>query len=360
MTPEILVVAGARPNFMKVAPVLRAFEHAGRVRTRFVHTGQHYDPDLDGRILRDLEAREPDHRLDIGAGAPSAQLARILEGMDALLQRCGPATVLVVGDVTSTLGATLAAANRDVPVVHVEAGLRSFDWAMPEERNRVIVDRLSRLRFATEPSAMANLADEGLSAGTHLVGNCMIDALAGILPEARRSPVLERLGVASRRYAVLTLHRPSNVDDAETLDRALASVAAAAAHGPVIFPVHPRTRAGLEGRTLPAGVVTTDPLGYVDFIALLAGSALALTDSGGIQEETTFLGVPCITLRRTTERPITVKIGTNEIVFDDPDRVGTLAETAYAGGWKRHSVPDLWDGRAAHRIADIVADHLCA
>ncbi len=335
MIPQILVVAGARPNFMKVAPLLRAFERAQLVGTRFVHTGQHYDHELDGRILRDL-------------------------GMDRLLEATRPAAVLVVGDVTSTLGAALAASSRHVPILHVEAGLRSGDWTMPEERNRVIVDRLSQLRFATEASAVANLESEDLGSGTHLVGNCMIDSLLTALPRARASTVLDRLGLGPQQYAVLTLHRPSNVDHSASLDEALESVAAAADVGRVVFPVHPRTRAGLEGRALPPGLLTTEPMGYIDFVSLLASSALCLTDSGGIQEETTALGIPCITLRRSTERPITVESGTNELVYRDPARVRELADAAFSGRWKRHSVPELWDGGAAERIAAIVADWLCA
>ena len=355
---EIIVVAGARPNFMKVAPLCRALRADGTYVVRLVHTGQHYDPVLSDQIMRDLELPEPQHHLGVGSASPSIQLAKILEAMDEVLIQDPPQAVVVVGDVTSTLAAALAAANRSVPVVHVEAGLRSRDWTMPEERNRVLVDRLSGLLFVTEPSGVDNLRAEGVTDGVHLVGNVMIDSLRAILPRAAVSDVQARLGLEGKKYSVLTLHRPSNVDDTACLDRMLQSLAPVAVEAPLVFPVHPRTRARLKGLSIPAGLMCVDPMGYTDFIGLVSRAALTLTDSGGLQEETTVLGVPCLTLRKNTERPITVEIGSNVVVGDDAVTIRELGQKALAGEWKQSAVPDNWDGNAAARIVEILVQEL--
>ncbi|MCA8959357.1 MAG: UDP-N-acetylglucosamine 2-epimerase (non-hydrolyzing) [Planctomycetes bacterium] len=343
---------------MKVAPIHRAMGVDGRLAPRLVHTGQHYDPALSDQVMQDLELPAPDHHLGVGSGHPSHQLARILESLDPIVAERKPAAVMVVGDVTSTVAAGLVAANREVPLVHVEAGLRSFDWTMPEERNRIVVDRLSQFLFVTEPSGLRNLENEGMTHdGVHLVGNVMIDSLLRILPRARAEKVPERLGLDGP-YAVLTMHRPGNVDDLGRFRVMFEALGPIAERAPVIFPVHPRTRPMLASLEMPAGFRCIDPLRYLDFIGLVERSTLVLTDSGGLQEETTVLGVPCITLRPNTERPITIEIGTNELVDSDAPRIRALGESAFAGQWKKGSVPELWDGHAAERIVAILAEAL--
>ncbi|MCB9889818.1 MAG: UDP-N-acetylglucosamine 2-epimerase (non-hydrolyzing) [Planctomycetes bacterium] len=358
VTPEVIVVAGARPNFMKVAPLCRAFAVDGRMRVRLVHTGQHYDPVLSDQIMRDLELPPPDDHLEVGSAAPSLQTAKILEAMDRMLVERPPLAVLVVGDVTSTVAAGLAAANRSVPLIHVEAGLRSRDWTMPEERNRVVVDRLSQLLFVTEPSGVDNLRDEGVAAGVHLVGNTMIDSLLQILPRARESGIRERLGLADQRYSVMTLHRPGNVDQSAAFAKMIEALAPLAEEAPLVFPVHPRTKAQVEALHVPEGLRCIAPLGYTEFIGLVEQASLTLTDSGGLQEETTVLGVPCLTLRPNTERPITVEIGSNELVYNDAEKIRTLGMKALRGEWKPHRVPELWDGQAASRIVSVIGESL--
>ncbi len=355
MSSELIIVAGARPNFMKVAPLCRAVASDGRFKTRLVHTGQHYDPILSDQIMRDLELPTPDHHLEVGSGPASLQTAKILEAMDALLLEHPPAAVLVVGDVTSTLAAALAAANREIPVAHVEAGLRSRDWTMPEERNRVVVDSLSKFLFVTEPAGVRNLAAEGKTEGVHLVGNVMIDSLMRVLPQAEQSDVVERLGLAGQQYSVLTMHRPGNVDETAQFEQMVAALAPLAEAAPLVFPVHPRTKAQVEALNVPPGLRCIDPLGYLEFIALVRQSALTLTDSGGLQEEATVLGIPCMTLRPNTERPITIELGSNELVYNDADKIRELGLKALAGEWKSHAVPDNWDGQTAPRIVEILA-----
>lgn len=356
---DVLLVAAARPNFMKVAPVARAMRDDGRLAPRVVHTGQHYDPLLSDVIMHDLGMPAPEHHLGVGPAAPSVQLGRILEALDAVVEERSPDALVVVGDVTSTLAGALVAANRRIPVAHVEAGLRSFDREMPEERNRVLVDRLSTWLFTTEPVARTNLCAEGIERGIFQAGNVMIDSLLRVLPRARESRAAEQIGLDGD-YAVLTLHRPGNVDDPDRLARMLAALEPVAARAPLVFPVHPRTRGRLEAAKLPRGLRCVDPLGYLDFVGLVAGATLVLTDSGGLQEETTVLGVPCITLRPNTERPITIDVGTNERVDVDeaPERIGELGLRALGGHWKSGSVPDDWDGRAAERLVAHLADEL--
>ncbi len=355
---EIIVVAGARPNFMKVGPLCRALSADGRLGVRLVHTGQHYDPILSDRIMADLEIPTPDHHLEVGSCPASLQTAKILDAMEGLLKDHPPRAVIVVGDVTSTLASALAASNHCIPVVHVEAGLRSGDWGMPEERNRVLVDRLSQFLFVTESAGVDNLRDEGMTDGVHLVGNTMIDSLLRILPRARQSDARSRLGLDGETYSVLTMHRPSNVDDTANFDAMIRALAPLAAEAPVIFPVHPRTKAQVEALNTPSGLRCIEPLGYLDFVSLIDEAALMLTDSGGVQEETTVLGVPCLTLRANTERPITVEQGTNELVFNDADKIKDLGLKALRGDWKSHQVPKTWDGKAAERIVAILADEL--
>lgn len=364
----VMCVVGARPNLMKVAPILRAFAaHAPAIPARLAHTGQHYDHALDGQFFDVLGLPAPDAHLGVGSGTHAVQTAQAMERFEPVLDAAQAGAVLVVGDVNSSLACALVAAKKGVPVLHVEAGLRSGDWSMPEEINRVLIDRLSDLLFTTERSAADNLRREGIDpARVHFVGNVMIDSLRQHLPGAGAGrQVIARLdasGLLPREgaYGVVTLHRPSNVDDAGTLKHLFAALAEAAVRLPLVFPVHPRTRARLEAAGLSPGaagarILLVPPLGYVDMLALMHDAALVLTDSGGMQEEATALGVPCGTLRENTERPVTVSEGTNELVGRDRPRIVDLVARTLAGGGKRGRVPELWDGRAAGRIAGIVA-----
>lgn len=362
---KVINVVGARPNFMKVAPIVEAMKRRG---TEFaplvVHTGQHYDEQMSEAFFRDLGLPAPDIHLGVGSGSHATQTAAVMERFEPVVLRERPDWVVVVGDVNSTLACALVCAKLLVPVAHVEAGLRSRDRTMPEEVNRVLTDRIADLLLTPSQDADRNLLAEGIEPHRiRLVGNVMIDSLFKQLGHTEGSKVRERLGLVDREYAVMTLHRPSNVDDATTLSQILAAVGRVGRRLPVIFPVHPRTRArmeefGLLGRPEEMnGLRLVEPLGYLDFLRLYSGAQLVLTDSGGIQEETTALGVPCLTLRENTERPITVEMGTNVVVGTDPTRIIEAAEVALerkrAGTEMR--VPPLWDGHAAERIVEALA-----
>ena len=363
---RVLHVAGARPNFMKVAPVLRALEERG-VENVLVHTGQHYDASMSAAFFDDLGLPEPDVHLEVGSGSHAEQTARVMERIEPVLVERHPDLVMVVGDVNSTLAAAIVAAKLWIPVAHVEAGLRSFDRTMPEEINRVLTDQISEILFTTSPEAEENLRREGVAVErVHFVGNPMIDSLERHLDRAKESKALQTLGVSPREYALVTLHRPSNVDDPETLKGILEALGDVAARVPVIFPAHPRTvkvmrehaldsLVDLSGGPATRGSVTcTEPIGYVDFLALMADAKLVLTDSGGIQEETTILGVPCLTLRANTERPITISMGTNRLIGSDPESIARAAEEALDAPPRAGTRPPLWDGKAGERIADAV------
>lgn len=355
---HLTVVAAARPNFMKVAPVLRALE--GRAETTLVHTGQHYDDHMSNVFFEELGIPRPDVNLGVGSGSHAGQTAAVMVAFEKQLIGSGTDAVVVVGDVNSTLAAALVATKLGIPVAHVEAGLRSGDWAMPEEVNRVLTDRMSTWLLTPSADADANLVAEGIPADRiHLVGNVMIDTLLANLDRAReRSAVLRAELGGLDRYAVLTLHRPANVDDPETLVPLLEAVAGAAPDLPVVFPVHPRTRARLEGRTdLPSNLRRLAPLSYLDFVGLVAEAELVLTDSGGIQEETSVLGVPCLTIRDNTERPITCELGTNRLIGTDPAAIAPAVRDARAASWGPASIP-LWDGRAGERVADVLVRDL--
>jgi len=360
---HVLAVAGARPNFMKIAPLLRELRAREAFETTLVHTGQHYDAAMSESFFRDLGIPEPDLDLGVGSGPHGRQTARVLEAMEALLLERRPDAVVVVGDVNSTLAAALAAAKLGIPVAHVEAGLRSFDRSMPEELNRLLTDAISDWLFTTELAAGENLRREGIAPEkVHFAGNVMIDTLRAHLERARGLGTLERLDLQPGGYAVLTLHRPSNVDDAERLRSLFAVLEEIQARLPVVFPVHPRTRqsiATLLGGESPR-LRLTEPLGYLEFLRLLADARLVLTDSGGIQEETTVLGVPCLTLRENTERPVTVTQGTNTIVGTDPDAIRAAATKVLEGEARRGRVPEGWDGQAARRIVDVLERDLRA
>lgn len=358
---RVLVVAGARPNFMKVAPILSALGRAGDDAV-LVHTGQHYDARMSDTFFRDLEIPAPDHHLGVGSGSQARQTARIMEAFEPVLLAEAPDWLVVVGDVNSTLAAALVAVKlKDrvaCRIAHVEAGLRSGDWRMPEEVNRVLTDRMSDLLLTPSRDALPNLLAEGISAGRVVfVGNVMIDSLLAQLPRARELDMPSRLGVAGGAYAVVTLHRPSTVDDPALLGEALLALAHAARTMRVVFPVHPRTRGTIERFGLGGllgGVQVVEPLGYREMLSLVDGAAVVLTDSGGLQEETTALGIPCVTLREQTERPVTVSQGTNRLAPWPLTREGVLASLHEAAAQPRAEpgtrCPEGWDGRAAERI----------
>ncbi len=363
---RVLHVAGARPNFMKVAPVLRALGERG-VTNVLVHTGQHYDPSMSAAFFDDLGLPEPDVHLEVGSGTHAEQTARVMERLEPVLAGDRPDLVIVVGDVNSTLAATIVCAKAMIPVAHVEAGLRSFDRTMPEEVNRVLTDQLADLLFTTSPEAEVNLNNEGVpSSKIHFVGNPMIDSLRRHLDRSRASKALDVLGVEPGRYALVTLHRPSNVDEPSILRGILEGLREVAERVPVVFPTHPRTIkmmrdqgldeiVDLSGGPAAAGAITCiDPVGYLDFLALMADARLVLTDSGGVQEETTILGVPCLTLRRNTERPITIEMGTNKLIGSGPDAIRNAAFAALDASRPAPTQPPLWDGKAGERIADVV------
>ncbi len=354
---KALLVAGARPNFMKIKPVLDALEARGAT-TVLVHTGQHYDERMSGVFFDELGIRAPDAHLGVGSGTHAEQTARVMLALEPLVIDEAPDVVVVVGDVNSTLGAALVGAKCGRRVAHVEAGLRSGDWTMPEEVNRVATDRVSDHLLAPSADAVANLRAEGFAdERIHLVGNVMIDTLLANLSRARARPVLDRLGLEPGGYGLVTLHRPATVDDPSVLAEVLGALARIAETLPLVFPAHPRVAARLAGAA-PAGILVIEPQGYLDFIALEAGARLVLTDSGGVQEETTALGVPCLTLRDNTERPVTVAEGTNVVVGRDPARIVEAAQAVLgrpAGpGTTPTRRPALWDGRAAERIADVL------
>jgi UDP-N-acetylglucosamine 2-epimerase (non-hydrolysing) len=354
-------VVGARPNFVKIAPILAAMAHVPEMRVKLVHTGQHYDRRMSGAFFHNLDLPEPDVNLGVGSQSPAAQIAEIMTRLAPVLETQRPDLVLVVGDVNSTVAAALTAVKMGIPLAHVEAGLRSFDRTMPEEINRIVTDALADHCFTTEPSANENLAREGIPPERiHHVGNVMIDTLFAFRERAAASPVLDTIGVEARRFAVLTLHRPSNVDDPATLGRIFCAIATIQEDVPIVFPVHPRTRERLQrspDAIAPARRLhVIDPLPYLDFVQLMANAACVLTDSGGIQEETTALGVPCLTLRATTERPITLTQGTNRLTGIDAESIRAAWQQIRHGDWPTGRLPELWDGKAAERIVRTLRD----
>jgi UDP-N-acetylglucosamine 2-epimerase (non-hydrolysing) len=350
---KILCVVGARPNFMKIAPLLGEMSRYPQIRPVLVHTGQHYDPEMSEVFFRDLEIPPPDLHLGVGSGTQAEQTGKVMVAFEAVLEKEGADLVLVVGDVNSTLACSVVSAKKGIAVAHVEAGLRSFDRSMPEEINRIVTDALSTYHFTTSREADQNLLREGArKEGIFFVGNVMIDTLLRFSAKAESSPIRRDLDL-NGEYALLTLHRPSNVDQAEPLRRIFKALEEVGKSLPILFPVHPRTRKMLEGfgvYTKQAGLRMVEPIGYLDFIHLEKHARLVLTDSGGIQEETTVLGVPCLTLRENTERPVTLTQGSNVLVGNSTERI--LQEAARVmgerGGAKR--VPELWDGKASERI----------
>ena len=360
---RLLCIVGARPNFMKIAPLMRVFRaRPDRFDARLVHTGQHYDEAMKDAFFRQLHIPEPDIDLGVGSGSHAVQTAEIMRRFEPVLDDLQPDVVLVVGDVNSTIACALVATKKGIAVVHVEAGLRSGDRGMPEEINRVLTDQISDLLFTTEADGATNLMREGIAADRiHFVGNVMIDTL--LANRERAVPAGETLGGIAgfagdpAGFGVLTLHRPSNVDDPVVLRRLLEVLVQLSERLPLVFPIHPRTRgriadAGLSPVLAASRIALTDPLGYLQLLGLMAKARIVLTDSGGLQEETTALGIPCVTLRENTERPITVEQGTNTIVGTDPAKIKDCFDEVMASGGKSGRVPELWDGQAAERIAD--------
>lgn len=354
-------VVGARPNFMKMAPLLRALEDEPEVEVRLIHTGQHYDQQMSDVFFEELGLRPPDVRLEVGSDTHARQTARVLERFEECLLDAPPRGVVVAGDVNSTLACTLAAAKLHVPVAHLEAGLRSGDRRMPEEINRVVVDAIADVLLVTEPSGRANLLREGVDREKiHLVGNLMIDTLVRELPDARALEMPARLGLEPGGFGLVTLHRPSNVDDPDALAMLVDLLVELSARLPLAFPVHPRTRgrlesAGLLGRLEAApGITLAAPLGYRENLGLMSAARVVLTDSGGVQEETSALGVPCLTLRENTERPVTVVTGTNTLVGSDPAAIRAGVAAVLEGRYKPGAPIPLWDGHAAERAAGAI------
>lgn len=365
---HVLCIVGARPNFMKIAPLMRAFGNTNNsLSASLLHTGQHYDAAMKHSFFDQLHIPEPEIDLEVGSGSHAVQTAEIMKRFEPVLDQVNPAAILVVGDVNSTIACALVAVKKSVPVIHVEAGLRSGDRGMPEEINRVLTDQLSDLLFTTEESALDNLVREGISAErVHFVGNVMIDTLRYNLQHAvPYQKTLEGLLKATPAdgggsgYGLLTLHRPSNVDDGEVLRRLLEVLIEISSETALIFPIHPRTqlcieRAGLSGLLERSNIITLPPQGYLEMLGLMKDAKVVLTDSGGIQEETTALGVPCITLRENTERPITVDGGTNTIVGTNVELIRNSYRDVIKTGGKSGRVPELWDGAAAERIIPII------
>jgi UDP-N-acetylglucosamine 2-epimerase (non-hydrolysing) len=362
---KVLHIVGARPNFMKVAPIHRAISERGALQQCLVHTGQHYDVKMSDVFFTDLGMPAPDIHLGIGSGSHAEQTAKVMIELEKVFLAQKPDLVSVVGDVNSTLSAALVAVKMHIPIAHVEAGLRTFDNRMPEEVNRILTDRISDLLLTPSADADANLIREGLEPSRiRLVGNVMIDSLLGAREQALKLSTLKDLGLSPRAYAVCTLHRASNVDDAKVLSGLLSALVHVAQRLPVVFPVHPRTRKRMADLGLSAtlertpGLRLVEPMGYLEFLALTSQARLVFTDSGGLQEETTVLGIPCLTVRENTERPITVDVGTNQVVGTDPARIQQAADRIIDGHEKKGRVPDYWDGRSGERIAGVYEEFL--
>jgi UDP-N-acetylglucosamine 2-epimerase (non-hydrolysing) len=353
---RLALVAGARPNFMKIAPLMKALSNHAEFQLSLIHTGQHYDDNMSGQFFRDLGIADPQYHLEVGSGSHAQQTAEIMKRIEPVLEKLRPTAVIVVGDVNSTAAAALVAKKLGIDVVHAEAGLRSFDRSMPEEINRIVTDSIADVFLVTEESGRTNLLREGIAAERiHLVGNLMIDSLRQHLERARASDIGDRLGVGGKPYGLVTLHRPGNVDDVDGLGEILGALHVIADSLPLLWPMHPRTKSRLQssGIELSSGIRVLEPLGYLDFLSLEADSSIVLTDSGGIQEETTALGVNCLTIRDNTERPATIEFGTNRLA-------GTRKATILSA-WKEaqrsprvNRIPPLWDGQAGTRCCEVL------
>jgi UDP-N-acetylglucosamine 2-epimerase (non-hydrolysing) len=357
---KIISVVGARPNFIKAAPIHKAFSKYSDSFTHLLcHTGQHYDEKMSKVFFEDLELPHPHFYLGVGSGSHAEQTARVMIEFEKVAAKERPDMILVYGDVNSTVACSLVASKLGIPVAHIEAGLRSFDRTMPEELNRMVTDVLANYLFVTEKSGLENLNREGVSREKiYFTGNVMIDSLVHYLPKAALSPICSSLGVAKGNYLLVTLHRPSNVDAKENLCNILTALNSLSEQCPVIFPVHPRTTKNIDSYGLRGligkNIILTDPIGYIDFLALIKDARLIVTDSGGIQEESTYLNVPCLTARENTERPITVEAGTNRLIGTDWRKIHDAAAALLNSAPLSGSIPELWDGHAAERIVDVV------
>ncbi|MBU0985234.1 MAG: UDP-N-acetylglucosamine 2-epimerase (non-hydrolyzing) [candidate division Zixibacteria bacterium] len=362
---KVALVVGARPNFMKAAPLMRELlRHKNTLQPWLIHTGQHYDRALSQLFFEELGIPEPDLYLGVGSGTHAEQTARIMMEIEGPLQAQAPDLVVVFGDINSTMAAAIVAKKLNLKLAHVEAGLRSFDETMPEEINRIVTDRLADYLFVSEQSGLDHLAAEGVPAKKiYFTGNIMIDSLVSNLTLARNNDILDRLELTSGEYIAMTMHRPSNVDDRESLRDLMRCIGDISKRLPIVFPCHPRTRKRFEEFGLTDGgsgnrVMLIDPVGYLEFLKLQSEARLVLTDSGGIQEETTYLGIPCVTMRENTERPATVDLGTNVICGTDPAAITAAVDSVFAGKGKKGRIPDLWDGHTAERIVAILHEVL--
>ncbi len=360
---KILSVVGARPNFIKIAPLAKAFKkYRKEVKHLLCHTGQHFDQRMSEIFFEELQMPRPDFNLGVGGGSHAEQTARIMLELEKVLLAEKPDLVVVPGDVNSTLAASLVASKMSIPIAHVEAGLRSFDKTMPEEINRIVTDVVSDFLFVTEHSGMHNLRDEGMDdSKIFFVGNTMIDTLESHYEAVEACDITHRLKLEKGAYITATFHRPSNVDDRENLSDLMETLSRLARQRPLVFPVHPRTRKNIEAFGLedkiPDSLMLTEPMGYIEFLSLMRYAELVITDSGGIQEETTYMGVQCITVRKNTERPVTIDVGTNHLVGVSMEKVEKTAMDILGGTTKPGRIPELWDGKAAKRIASIIMDH---
>jgi len=362
---KVLNIVGARPNFMKIAPIHRLMEAAEGIEPVLVHTGQHYDKVMSKVFFKDLDLPEPKIYLGVGSGSHAQQTGAIMIELEKIMFETSPDLILVVGDVNSTMAAALVASKLSIPIAHVEAGLRSFDRSMPEEINRVVTDALADFLFVTEESGRRNLLNEGVrEEKIYLVGNVMIDSLLQFQQKATNSKVHSELHLDNQPFALLTLHRPSNVDNRANFTNILNALERIEKEISIIFPIHPRSRKMIEQFNFSAKIEQMtnlkliDPIGYLDFLHLMQNAKFVLSDSGGIQEETTVLGIPCLTLRENTERPVTVELGTNRIVGMDTDKIVTESLKVLSGQSKKGEIPPLWDGNAAQRIVNIISEKL--
>jgi len=364
MTKKILSVVGARPNFIKIAPLHKEIQkYTSAFIHKICHTGQHFDVNMSKIFFDELEMPEPDYYLGVGSGTHTTQTAAVMTRLEDVLLKEKPDLLIVPGDVNSTMAAAITASKMGIPIAHVESGLRSFDRTMPEEINRMVTDVLSDYLFVSEKSGIINLKNEGIDESkVFFVGNIMIDSLVRFLPVIKASDILHRFSVSDKAFVLVTFHRPSNVDSEETLVNLCWLLNKLSEEKKVIFPVHPRTRKNLEKtgllKKLNPGIILSDPIGYIDFLALVLHASLVVTDSGGIQEETTFLSVPCITVRNNTERPVTIEVGTNQLIGTDFAKVLKAATNILNGEQPEGSVPSLWDGNTAERIVEILKEKL--
>ena len=360
---KIICVCGARPNFIKIASLLKAFNEKKKFEILLVHTGQHYDENMSKQFFNELDIPKPDINLEVGSGSHAIQTAEIMKRFEPVVLDFNPDYVMVVGDVNSTIACGLVAVKLGVKLIHIEAGLRSFDRTMPEEINRILTDAISDLLFVSEQSGVENLKNEGIDAKkVHFVGNVMIDTLRANREKAKNSDVLRRVDVTPKHYGLITLHRPQNVDNKESLINIIEAFEEIGKEITLIFPIHPRTRKNIQRMGLQDRVnemrnlLLLDPLGYLDFLWLMSNASFVMTDSGGIQEETTILGVPCMTLRENTERPVTIEKGTNRLVQSNAEAIIKNFREIKNGNRSEYSVPELWDGKAAERIVKIILD----